>query len=95
MKLATAVLAVTLSLTLGNSAIFQTLAALRHQGSTDAIVQRQLNNTDNDLELIIAPGATGADTITIDSAAGSNSRRPERAVPNSGAKGGGGSAGGG
>ncbi|WP_431311119.1 hypothetical protein [Methylobacterium nigriterrae] len=57
-----------------------------------AIIQRQPNTTGNSRDLIIAPGATGADTIMTNSAAGGNSSFPERAVPNGSANGGGGNA---
>lgn len=58
-----------------------------------AVIERQPNTTGNDRDKIIARGATGADTITTDSAAGGNAVHPERAVPNGSA--GGGSGGGG
>lgn len=56
--------------------------------TTGAIVEVQPNTTGNDLDVIIAPGRTGASTITTDSAAGGNSEHPERAVPNGSAGGG-------
>jgi hypothetical protein len=54
------------------------------------VIQRQSNTTGNSGDLIISRGATGADTITTNSAAGGNSSFPERAVPNGSANGGGG-----
>lgn len=56
--------------------------------TTGAIVEVQPNTTGNDLDVIIAPGRTGASTITTDSAAGGNSEHPERPVPNGSANGG-------
>jgi len=56
------------------------------------IIQHQPNTTGNSRDIIIAPGATGADTIMTNSAAGGNSSFPERAVPNGSANGGGGNA---
>ncbi|MGU3541303.1 hypothetical protein ACLBXP_25910, partial [Methylobacterium sp. A54F] len=51
---------------------------------------RQTTTAANSNDLIIAPGATGADTIMTNSAAGGNASFPERAVPNASANGGGG-----
>ncbi|UMY19932.1 hypothetical protein MMB17_11890 [Methylobacterium organophilum] len=45
------------------------------------IIQRQTNTTGNSVDYVIAPGATGADTITTNSAAGGNAGQPERAIP--------------
>lgn len=57
------------------------------------IIQRQNNTTGNGVDYVIAPGATGADTITTNSAAGGNAGQPERAIPQgSGGGGTGGSA---
>jgi hypothetical protein len=63
--------------------------------TTGTIIQAQPNTTGNDRDVIIAPGATGAETITTNSAAGGNSSHPERAVPNGSAGGGSGGQGGG
>ncbi|ABY31022.1 MULTISPECIES: hypothetical protein [Methylorubrum] len=52
------------------------------------IIQRQTNTTGNTVDYIIAPGATGADTITTNSAAGGNAGQPERAIPQGSAGGG-------
>ncbi|WP_375410515.1 hypothetical protein [uncultured Methylobacterium sp.] len=57
---------------------------------TGTVIQQQPNTTGNDPSLVISRGATGADTITTDSAAGGNASRPEQAVPNGSANGGGG-----
>lgn len=54
------------------------------------IIQRQTNTTGNTVDYVIAPGATGADTITTNSAAGGNAGQPERAIPQGSAGGGGG-----
>jgi hypothetical protein len=48
---------------------------------------REPNSTGNDRDLVISRGATGADTIETDSAAGGNAGRPEQAIPNSSAGG--------
>lgn len=51
------------------------------------IIQQQPNTTGNDSDLVIARGATGADTATTNSAAGGNANLPERAIPNGSAGG--------
>jgi hypothetical protein len=66
-----------------------------YPAATGAIIERQSNTTGNVPDVIIAPGATGAETITTNSAAGGNARLPERPVPNGSAGGGGGNGGGG
>ena len=53
-----------------------------------AVVQTQPNTTGNDPSVSISRGATGAETVTTDSAAGGNASKPEQAVPNSSAGGG-------
>lgn len=53
------------------------------------IVQSEPNTTGNDENIVISRGATGADTVTTDSAAGGNASRPEQAIPNGSANGGG------
>lgn len=55
-------------------------------GSIDGITQ---NNTGGEAEPVISRGPTGADTVTDNSAAGGNAQRPELAVPNGSAGGGG------
>lgn len=62
--------------------------APRQPGTTGTVIQSQPNTTGNDRDVMISRGATGADTITSDSAAGGNANQPSRAIP-------GGSAGGG
>jgi hypothetical protein len=47
-------------------------------GATGTIIQAQSNPTGNNRDVIIALGATGAETITTDSVAGGNSNLPER-----------------
>lgn len=51
------------------------------------VVQPQPNTTGNDPSVSISRGATGASTVTTDSAAGGNASKPEQAVPNSSADG--------
>lgn len=63
--------------------------APRQPGTTGTIVVQEPNSTGNDRDVVISRGATGADTVTSDSAAGGNASRPEQAIPNS--SGGGGS----
>lgn len=77
----------------GIAPAFAQSRAFREPDTTDAIVQVQPNTTGNDIDVIISRGATGAGTITTNSAAGGNARLPERAVPNGSAGGGGGSGG--
>lgn len=52
------------------------------------IVQNQPNTTGNSRDVVISYGATGADTVTTNSAAGGNASRPEQAFPNGSANGG-------
>lgn len=59
----------------------------RQPGADGATVVREPNSTGNDRDLVISRGATGADTIETDSAAGGNAGRPEQAIPNSSAGG--------
>jgi hypothetical protein len=83
-----------LTLILPGSVLAQPLEPGGLPRTTGAIVQQQPNTTGNDPDVIIARGATGADTITTNSAAGGNASRPERAVPNGSANGGSGGPGG-
>ncbi|KQP50861.1 hypothetical protein ASG40_13125 [Methylobacterium sp. Leaf399] len=62
----------------------------RMPNQTGTVVQPLQNSTGNDGGVVISRGATGADTITTDSAAGGNASRPEQAIPNGSANGGGG-----
>ncbi|MDB5646353.1 MAG: hypothetical protein JWQ05_2022 [Methylobacterium sp.] len=73
---------------MGLSASAQTGLFPEGRSRGDTVVQNQPNTTGNDRDVIIARGATGADTITTDSAAGGNANLPERAVPNGSAGGG-------
>ena len=52
-------------------------------------VQSQPNTTGNDPNLVVPRGATGAETLTTNSAAGGNAGQPARAVPQGSANGGG------
>ncbi|GJE46217.1 hypothetical protein [Methylobacterium soli] len=83
----------TFALTIAGSALAQGFPAAREPEATGTVIQRQLNNTGNDRSVIIAPGATGAETIETDSAAGGNAGQPSRAVPQGGASGSGGNGG--
>jgi len=58
-------------------------------GRTGTVIQSEPNSTGNDANIAISRGATGADTVTTNSAAGGNAARPEQAIPNSSANGGG------
>lgn len=85
-------LPMTLPLTLSASALAQTgvpngpgVVGPRTTGATTEI---QPNTTGNDADLVVARGATGAETITTNSAAGGNANLPERSVPNGSAGGG-------
>ena len=60
----------------------------RQPGAGGTVIQNQPNTTGNDRDVVISRGATGADTITTDSAAGGNANQPSRAVPNGSAGGG-------
>ena len=83
---------------LAAAAALVALPALAQDGTRDmapgrppaaggAVIQRQPNTTGNDQDVVIAPGATGADTVTTNSAAGGNANLPERPVPNGSAGG--------
>jgi hypothetical protein len=76
-----------LALSIASPAFAQTAPAAREPGSTGTVVQGQSNTTGNDRNVVIAPGATGAGTVTTDSAAGGNAGQPERAVPQGSASG--------
>lgn len=60
----------------------------RQPGTTGTVIQSQPNTTGNDRDVVISRGATGADTVTTDSAAGGNANQPSRAVTNGSAGGG-------
>ena len=64
------------------------VGAPRQPGTTGTVIQSQPNTTGNDRDVVISRGATGADTVTTDSAAGGNANQPSRAVPNGSAGGG-------
>lgn len=59
-----------------------------YEGRRGVIIQNQPNNTGNTPDVVISYGATGADTVTSNSAAGGNAARPEQAIPNGSANGG-------
>jgi hypothetical protein len=96
MRFSAAALAVllpmTLPMTLSASALAQTGVpagpGLVGPRTTGAITEIQPNTTGSDADIVVAPGATGAETITTNSAAGGNANLPERAVPNGSAGGG-------
>lgn len=62
--------------------------APRQPEATGSITQFQTNTTGNDRDVVTSFGATGADTVTTDSAAGGNANQPSRAIPNGSAGGG-------
>lgn len=92
MRYSAAVLAALLSAPVSVAALAQTAAPIGPRANvpstTGAIIEAQPNTTGNDRDIIVAPGSTGAETITTDSAAGGNASHPERAVPNGSAGGG-------
>ncbi|TNC07664.1 hypothetical protein FF100_31815 [Methylobacterium terricola] len=98
MRLLVMCLAAVVALSVTGAASAQTLPPIEpgvdFPATTGAVTARQTNTTGNVPDLLIAPGATGAETITTNSAAGGNARLPERPVPN-GSAGGGGDPGGG
>ena len=61
----------------------------RQSGTTGTVIQSEPNSTGGDSNIAVSRGATGADTVTTNSAAGGNSSKPEQALPNSSAGGGG------
>ncbi|AWN40578.1 hypothetical protein DK389_08580 [Methylobacterium durans] len=75
------VVAAALSLSFTCSALAQGLPDARAPSATGTVVQGQSSNTGSGRGVIIAPSATGAETITTDSAAGGNAGQPSRAVP--------------
>ncbi|KQT88958.1 hypothetical protein [Methylobacterium sp. Leaf466] len=75
---------------LAGPALAQDVRMDRMPNQTGTVVQPLQNSTGNDGGVVISRGATGADTITTDSAAGGNASRPEQAIPNGSANGGGG-----
>jgi hypothetical protein len=74
------------------AALFAAAPAVAQVGApqpSGTVIQQESNTTGNDANLTISRGATGADTVTTDSAAGGNASRPEQAIPNGSANGGG------
>ncbi|MCJ2018276.1 MULTISPECIES: hypothetical protein [unclassified Methylobacterium] len=91
MRLTSTILIASLA-ALGSGAVSaQPIAPSGTPRSGGAAIQAQPNTTGNDRNVVIPRGATGAETITTDSAAGGNANLPERAVPNGSAGGGSGS----
>ncbi|KQT57084.1 hypothetical protein ASG52_03170 [Methylobacterium sp. Leaf456] len=85
----------TLALTVAglSSTLAQTPAAPPQAAPSAPVIGGQ-NNTGNDGNVTIPRGATGADTVQTDSAAGGNAGQPSRAVPQGSAGGGSGGGGG-
>lgn len=88
MHLSAHFVAVSVAITFVGPATAQSLPIPRDPNTIGTVIQLQPNTTGNDRDVIISRGATGADTITTDSAAGGNANRPEQAVPNGSAGGG-------
>ena len=88
MQFVSSIIAVSVAFTLAGSAMAQSFPIPRDPNTTGTVIQVQPNTTGNDRDVIISRGATGADTITTDSAAGGNASRPEQAIPNGSAGGG-------
>lgn len=78
------------SLVIGATSAAQVLAqgVFLPEDRRGVIVQNQPNTTGNSRDVVISYGATGADTVTTNSAAGGNASRPEQAFPNGSANGG-------
>lgn len=99
MRYFTAAVAALMPVALATASFAQTAVPVRPRleepATTGAVIQAQPNTTGNDRDIIVAPGATGAETITTNSAARGNASHPERAVPNGSAGGGSASQGGG
>ncbi|GEP07833.1 hypothetical protein MOX02_58710 [Methylobacterium oxalidis] len=70
-------------------ALAQTAPYPRSPDATGTVITSQPNTTGNSRDVIIAPGANGAETITTDSAAGGNAGQPSRRVPQGSAASGG------
>ncbi|MDR7037023.1 hypothetical protein J2X36_001767 [Methylobacterium sp. BE186] len=83
-----------LALGLATPALAQDRAVAPNPSPSGTVIQGQSNTTGNSRDVIIAPGATGAETITTNSAAGGNAGQPSRAVPQGSAGSSGGTSGG-
>ncbi|GEP04423.1 hypothetical protein [Methylobacterium oxalidis] len=83
-----------LALTASTAAFAQERAVPPPPGASGTVVTGQPNTTGNSRDVIIAPGATGAETATTNSAAGGNAGQPSRAVPQGSAGSSGGTSGG-
>ena len=78
-----------LALMIVSPALAQGLPIGRDPGATGStVITNPGGSTGSDRDLTISRGATGADTIQTDSAAGSNAGQPSRAVPQGGSGGG-------
>ncbi|MHC2017789.1 hypothetical protein [Methylobacterium sp. CM6247] len=88
MLLKSSILAIALVIPTVGLAAAQSLTVPQNPDTTGTVIQLQPNTTGNDRDVIISRGATGAETITTDSAAGGNANHPEQAVPNGSAGGG-------
>ena len=87
MRFAAHIVAISVAIIFAGLATAQTPPTPRDPNTTGTVIQLQPNTTGNDRDVIISRGATGADTITTDSAAGRNANRPEQAIPNGSAGG--------
>ncbi|MGU3539252.1 hypothetical protein [Methylobacterium sp. A54F] len=76
-----------LALLTAGPALAQTSPAPTAPRSTGTVVQGQPNTTGNDPNVVVSRGATGAGTVTTDSAAGGNAGQPERPLPQGSASG--------
>jgi hypothetical protein len=85
----TLIVAAALPLFFACPAFAQTGPYPRSPETTGTVITGVPNTTGNSRSRIIAPGATGAETITTDSAAGGNAGQPSRRVPQGGAGSGG------
>ncbi|KAB1071672.1 hypothetical protein F6X51_18585 [Methylobacterium planeticum] len=66
-----------MALLIASPAFAQGVPVAREPGvAGGAVIQGTPNNTGNDREVTLAPGATGASTIQTDSAAGGNAGQP-------------------
>ena len=70
-------------------AVIPTGATAQPYPGARPVITYNSNNTGGRGDRIISYGPTGADTVTTNSAAGGNASRPELAIPNGSAGGGG------
>lgn len=81
----------TLALLASHPVLAQGVPLDRGPSTSGTVIQTQPGATGNNPGVVISRGATGADTVTTNSAAGGNAGQPERAIPQGGSNGGGGS----